>query len=250
MRKDTSDISNCIGRMTSECSRRPGPRKKTCQIVHQYCIAKSLVSCACAKSHSISQSPIIIMVYPKHQAQPESPQKKVKTSNITSSSSPPSSSIDLRSSCRMNMGMAATNLLVTSPSLALAEDNKGINEMMGTCNTMINTQAASINTIKDLEEKYAKSSIVMPNEKFDHAIIKHVKTLEERLERLEGNTRVTTELIAELPKLVGGAGITTSDILGSRIDSLTSRLSSIERLIVRFSGRKRKRVESVRRGSN
>ena len=146
----------------------------------------------------------------------------------------------------MNMiGMAATNLLVTSPSLALAEDNKGINEMMGTCNTMINTQAASINTIKDLEEKYAKSSIVMPNEKFDHAIIKHVKTLEERLERLEGNTRVTTELIAELPKLVGGAGITTSDILGSRIDSLTSRLSSIERLIVRFSGRKRKRVESV-----
>ena len=116
---------------------------------------------------------------------------------------------------------------------------------MGTCNTMINTQAASINTIKDLEEKYAKSSIVMPNEKFDHAIIKHVMTLEERLERLEGNTRVTTQLIAELPKLVGGAGITTSDILESRIDSLTSRLSSIERLIVRFSGRKRKRVESV-----
>ena len=145
------------------------------------------------------------------------------------------------------IGMAATNLLVTSPSLALAEDNKGINEMMGTCNTMINTQAASINVIKDLEEKYAKSSIVMPNEKFDHAIIKHVKTLEERLERLEGNTRVTTELIAELPK---STGITTSDILGSRIDSLTSRLSSIERLIVRFSGRKRKRVESVRRGSN
>ena len=150
----------------------------------------------------------------------------------------------------MNMGMAATNLLVTSPSLALAEDNsfykyKGINEMMGTCNTMINTQVASINVIKDLEEKYDKSSIVMPNEKFDHAIIKHVKTLEERLERLEGNTRVTTELIAELPKSVGGAGITTSDILGSRIDSLTSRLSSIERLIVRFSGRKRNRVESV-----
>ena len=150
------------------------------------------------------------------------------------------------------IGMAATNLLVTSPSLALSEDNsfykyKGINEMMGTCNTMINTQAASINVIKDLEEKYAKSSIVMPNEKFDHAIIKHVKTLEERLERLEGNTRVTTELVTELPK---STGITTSDILGSRIDSLTSRLSSIERLIVRFSGRKRKRVESVRRGSN
>ena len=146
------------------------------------------------------------------------------------------------------MGMAATNLLVTSPSLALPNPNsfyKGTNAVLGTCNTLINTQVASVNAIKDLEEKYGKSSIVMPNEKFD-ALIKHVKTLEERRERLEGNTRVTTELIAELPKLVGGAGVTTSDILGSLIDSLTSRLSSIERLIVRFSGQKRKRgVESV-----
>lgn len=111
--------------------------------------------------------------------------------------------------------------------------------MIGTCNTMITMQSVSI---KSLEEKYAKS-IVMPIEKFD-ALIKHVKTLEDRLEELEGKTKANTNHISELGRTVGRVADTTSDNLGileSRLDSLEGRISSIQRLIIRSCRRKRKR---------
>ena len=100
---------------------------------------------------------------------------------------------------------------------------------------MITMQSVSI---KSLEEKYAKS-IVMPIEKFD-ALIKHVKTLEDRLEELEGKTKANTNHISELGQTVGGV-VDTSDILDSRLDSLEGRISSIQRLIIRSCRRKRKR---------
>ena len=100
---------------------------------------------------------------------------------------------------------------------------------------MITMQSVSI---KSLEEKYAKS-IVMPIEKFD-ALIKHVKTLEDRLEELEGKTKANTNHISELGQTVGGV-VDTSDILESRLDSLEGRISSIQRLIIRSCRRKRKR---------
>jgi uncharacterized coiled-coil protein SlyX len=137
---------------------------------------------------------------------------------------------------RMNM-VAATDLLVTSLTQATDADPfyNGIIQMIGTCNTMITMQSVSI---KSLEEKYAKS-IVMPIEKFD-ALIKHVKTLEDRLEELEGKTKANTNHISELGQTVGGV-VDTSDILESRLDSLEGRISSIQRLIIRSCRRKRKR---------
>eukprot|EP01083_Nonionella_stella_P191730 709426_1 len=100
----------------------------------------------------------------KHQALPESPLKKAKSFIAYSSSSPSSSSIDL-SGMSMNMA-AATDLLVTSLTQATDADPfyNGIIQMIGTCNTMITMQSVSI---KNLEEKYAKS-IVMPIEKLMH----------------------------------------------------------------------------------
>ena len=64
----------------------------------------------------------------------------------------------------------------------------------------------------------------MPIEKFD-ALIKHVKTLEDRLEELEGKTKANTNHISELGQTVGGV-VDTSDILESRLDSLEGRISS------------------------
>ena len=82
------------------------------------------------------------------------------------------------------MSYAASTINLPVTSLSLAEDNssfyKGISDMLSTCNTMINMQEASINAIKNLQEKYTKSSIVMSNEKFD-ALMKHVGALEERI---------------------------------------------------------------------
>ena len=176
------------------------------------------------------------MDYPKHQALPESPLKKAKSFIAYSSSSPSSSSIDL-SSMSTNMA-AATDLLLLATSLTQATDDpfyNGIIQMIGTCNTMITMQSVSI---KSLEEKYAKS-IVMPIEKFD-ALIKHVKTLEDRLEELEGKTKANTNHILELGQTVGEV-VDTSDILESRLDSLEGRISSIQRLIIRSCRRKRKR---------
>ena len=173
-----------------------------------------------------------------NQALPESPLKKAKSFIASSSSSPSSTSIDLSS---MSMNMAATDLSSLPVSSLIPQQASGdplyngIIQMIATCNTLINVQSA---LIKNHEKKYDKS-IVMPIEKFD-TLIRHVKTLEDRLEELEGKTKANTNHISELGQTVGGV-VDASDILESRLESLEGRVSSIQRLIIRSCRRKRKR---------
>ena len=102
---------------------------------------------------------------------------------------------------------------------------------------MIEMQQTSI---KNIEEGYAKSTAMFMN-KFD-VLLNHVKALEERLEDIEGKATTNTKHISELDQAVAGSTDTLSDILESRLRSLSKRVSSIEHLIILNGKRKRMRI--------
>ena len=93
-------------------------------------------------------------------------------------------------------------------------------------------------SIKNLEDGYAKSTAMLMN-KFD-VLLNHVKVLEERIQDIEGKATTNVKHISELGQVVGGFE-DTSHILSRHIGSVESRISRIERLIIK-SSRKRKRV--------
>ena len=103
---------------------------------------------------------------------------------------------------------------------------------------MIEMQQTSI---KNIEEEYANSSAMCMMNKFD-VLLNHAKTLEERLEDIEGKATTNTKHISELDQAVAGSTDTLSDILESRLRSLSKRVSSIEHLIILNGKRKRMRI--------
>ena len=178
----------------------------------------------------ISQPCHSIMVYPKHQTLPPSPHKKAKTASNTSSYS--------LATDEMNTTSPSSNLSCSSDSSTSSQVDTVsiIFEMMKNYNTMIEMQQTSI---KNIEEGYAKSTAMFMN-KFD-VLLNHVKALEERLEDIEGKATTNTKHISDLGQAVGGSTDTLSDILESRLRSLSKRVSSIEHLIILNGQRKRVR---------
>ena len=167
------------------------------------------------------------MVYPKHQALPPSPHKKVKTfMNMF----PYSAAND-----EMNTTSPSSSSNLSSPSPSQVDTFSIIIEMMRNYNTMLENQRKSI---KNLEDGYAKSTAMFIN-KFD-VLLNHVKVLEERIKDIEGKATTNVKNISELGQAVGGFE-DTSHILSRHIGSVESRISRIERLIIK-SSRKRKRV--------
>ena len=164
------------------------------------------------------------MVYPKHQTLPPSPHKKAKTASNTYSYSLANDEMNTTSP-------PSSNLSSSSP----VDTVSIIFEMMKNYNTMIEMQQTSI---KNVEEEYAKSSAMFVN-KFD-VLHNHVKALEERIKEIEGKATTNVKHISELGQAVGGFE-DTSHILSRHIGSVESRISRIERLIIK-SSRKRKRV--------
>ena len=93
-------------------------------------------------------------------------------------------------------------------------------------------------SIKNLEDGYAKRTAMFIN-KFD-VLLNHAKALEERIKDIGDKATTDTKHISELGQAVGGFE-DTSGILSRHVGSVDSRVSRIERLIIK-SSRKRKRV--------
>ena len=160
------------------------------------------------------------MVYPKHQALPPSPHKKVKTStNMFPYSAANDETNTTSHSSSHNLSSSSPSQVDTFPIII---------EMMKNYNTMLEMQRKSI---KNLEDGYAKSTAMFVN-KFD--------VLQERIKDIEGKATTNVKHISELGQAVGGFE-DTSHILSRHIGSVESRISRIERLIIK-SSRKRKRV--------
>ena len=111
--------------------------------------------------------------------------------------------------------------------------------MIINCTAMIATNSSSV---KKLEEASAKKAEAM-DEKFGE-LIQHIKSLEERIKCIEGQTKANNEVIGELDR-EAEALVDTVGILEKRLSSVVLRVSSIESLIIR--SRKRKLKE---RGGN
>ena len=113
------------------------------------------------------------------------------------------------------------------------------------CNMLINCTAmiaTNTSSIKKLEEASAKKAEAM-DEKFAE-FLQHIKSLEERINAIEGQTQANNEAIGELDR-EAEALVDTAGILEKRLCSVMLRVSSIESLIIR--SRKRKLKE---RGGN
>ena len=111
--------------------------------------------------------------------------------------------------------------------------------MIINCTAMI---AENTSSIKKLEEASAKKAEAM-DEKFAE-FLQHIKSLEERINAIEGQTQANNEAIGELDR-EAEALVDTAGILEKRLSSVVLRVSSIESLIIR--SRKRKLKE---RGGN
>lgn len=151
------------------------------------------------------------MVYPKHLALPPSPRKKAKTSLTVN-----------------DFKTATTTTAAAASSLSYQAGEFAVtSKMSGKYNSMIATNAS---TIKKIEEKHVKSTALL-NEKFD-VLLHYVKRLDQRLAGIEDQTKANTEDNVELIRAVVTV-VDTADILEIRLGSIGSRVSSIERIIIR-----------------
>ncbi len=159
------------------------------------------------------------MVYPKHQALPSSPHKKVKTSSVTN---------------YFKASIAPTTDIASVSSDPRSDQTNAFHvicEMLGNYNAMMSTIAASS---KKLEEESASNAATL-NEKFDE-LLDHVERLERRVGDMEDGTEANAESGAEMNRAV--------DALAGTAGILERRLGSMERcvfrVVVRSSKRKRK----------
>jgi len=157
------------------------------------------------------------MVYPKHQTQPQSPHKKYKAT--------------LASDTATNDNSADSIMPDHSSTFVI------VHGMLVTCNAMIAMNASSI---KDTQENHAKSIGIM-NEKFS-ALLNHVNAIEHRIEDIGYQVETEVEDRKMLGRAVDTLLVDTVDIVESRLASIGSRVSVIERLIVRSRKRKLSKV--------
>ena len=220
------------------------------------------------------------MVYPKHRATPPSspgPRKKARMSTATAvefKTSPPAPPPS--PACDDDQGKAASALQAVTLELPAidvdsaafqlaleegyskdakkvkADDDDSFNTLSSegdslalVCNMLINCTAmiaTNTSSIKKLEEASAKKAEAT-DEKFAE-LLQHIKSLEERIKAIEGQTQANKEAVGELDR-EAGALVDTVGILEKRLCSVVLRVSSIESLIIR--SRKRKLKE---RGGN
>ena len=95
--------------------------------------------------------------------------------------------------------------------------------------------APNTSSVKKLEEANTKHAET--TEEKSGAILQHVKSIEERVKDIEGQTMATTELIEELDHIFG-PHIDSVGVLEKHLGSIEKHISSIERLIVRSRKRK------------
>ena len=91
---------------------------------------------------------------------------------------------------------------------------------------------SSVKKLEDANTKHAETT-----EKTSGAILQHVKSIEERVKDIEGQTLATTELIEEIDQIFG-PHIDSACVLEKHLGSIEKHISSIERLIVRSRKRK------------
>ena len=111
--------------------------------------------------------------------------------------------------------------------------------MIINCTAMIATNTSSIKKLEDASAKKAEAS----DEKIGE-LLHHIKSLEDRIKCIEGQTQANKVAVGELDR-EAGALVDTAGILEKRLSSVVLRVSSIESLIIR--SRKRKLKE---RGGN
>lgn len=110
-------------------------------------------------------------------------------------------------------------------------------DMMDNFNTMI---AMNTSSIRQVEEDNIKSTATW-NRKFD-VLLHQVKILDRRLEDIEHRTKANTRGSTALSH-AAGTFVDSTDIMESRLSSIESRVSSIERLLIQSRKRKRSRAE-------
>jgi len=154
--------------------------------------------------------------------------------------SAPSHDRDIATSNDMS-SLSGSSYASTQPQISISEDLKLVIELVGNCNTMIAMNASSL---EDIEKRY-EDSTATTNRKID-ILQTQVKDLEDRVDDIDQQQKKTSTQIIKLDeqvKDVASATKGTSEIIDKRLNSITSRVSSIEHLcVIRSNYNKKRRV--------
>ena len=181
------------------------------------------------------------MVYPKSQALPPSPAKLARMLSSNNSASPQKDNDDttIITSNISPLRIQYPQTQVATTTQVSVGDAAALNLIIGmidNCTTMIRMQN---DTLKSMQEGHSESCALFIK-KFA-VLVSHVKNLDDRITAIEGETNANTKRITKIEQAIDGI-TDTLDIIQSRLGTTASRVSRIENLIIRKSGKKRKRV--------